>query len=56
MKEMVEFLKDKVGMRSDAELLKALNAILDPKTTTGTKKSPTMISKRDSAPPKKASP
>lgn len=47
MREMVEHVKSTIGMRSDAPVLTALRAALDPKKTTGEFKHETMLSKVD---------
>lgn len=46
MREMIEHVKETVGVRSDSPLLKALNEMLDPKKNTGAQRSPTMIKNR----------
>ncbi len=46
MREMIEHVKETVGVRSDSPLLKTLNELLDPAKTTGAQKSPTMIKNR----------
>lgn len=46
MREMIEHVKETVGVRSDSALLKALNEMLDPKKNTGAQRSPTMIKNR----------
>ncbi len=46
MREMIEHVKETVGVRSDSPLLKALNEMLDPEKNTGVQRSPTMIKNR----------
>lgn len=43
LKEMIEQVKNIVGLRSDAPVLKALEEALNPRKTTGERRSPTMI-------------
>lgn len=45
LREMAEHIKNTIGMRSDAPILKALDEVLNPKKTTGVERSPTLIKK-----------
>lgn len=46
LREMIEHVKETVGVRSDSPLLKALNEMLDAEKNTGAQRSPTMIKNR----------
>jgi hypothetical protein len=43
LKEMIEQVKQIVGLRSDAPVLKALDEVLNPRKTTGERRTSTMI-------------
>jgi len=45
LKDLMEHIKGTIGLRSDAPVLKAIDAILNPETTTGEQTAPTMLTK-----------
>jgi hypothetical protein len=52
LKDLMEHIKGTIGLRSDAPVLKAIDAILNPETTTGEQTAPTMLTKAG-LPPRK---
>jgi hypothetical protein len=55
LKEMFEHIKDTVGLRSDAPILKALNEMLNPEKNTGQMKAETLIKNDERVPEGKSS-
>jgi len=52
LKDLMEHIKGTIGLRSDAPILKALEAILNPEVTTGEQTAPSMLAKAGSPPGK----